>query len=39
VDEFTRMGKDVERRVLYESVRRYLSHSIFFYSGRTFIIE
>ena len=39
VEEFTRMGKDVERRVLYESVRRYLSHSIFFYSGRTFIIE
>ena len=24
---------------LYESVRRYLSHSIFFYNGRTFIIE
>ena len=39
VEEFTRMGKDVERRVLYESVRRYLSHSIFFYNGRTFIIE
>lgn len=39
VDEFTRMGKDVERRVLFESVRRYLSHSIFFHMGRTFIIE
>lgn len=39
VDEFTRMGKDVERRVLFESVRRYLSHSIFFHLGRTFIIE
>lgn len=39
VDEFTRMGKDVERRVLFESVRRYLSRSIFFHLGRTFIIE
>lgn len=39
VEEFKRMGKDVERHVLYESVRRYLSHSIFFYNGRTFIIE
>lgn len=39
VDEFIRMGKDVERRVLVEAVRRYLSHSIFLYDGRTFVIE
>ncbi len=35
VDEFIRMGKDVERRVLVEAVRRYLSHSIFLHDGRT----
>lgn len=39
VDEFIRMGKDVERRVLVEAVRRYLSHSIFLHNGRTFVIE
>lgn len=39
VDEFIRMGKDVERRVLFEAVRRELSHSIFLHDGRTFVIE
>lgn len=39
VDEFIRMGKDVERRVLVEAVNRYLKHSIFLYQGRTFVIE
>ncbi|MCQ2580387.1 MAG: formyltetrahydrofolate deformylase [Treponemataceae bacterium] len=39
IDEFIRMGKDVERHVLFEAVRRYLAHSIFFYEGRTFVIE
>ena len=39
VEEFIRMGKDVERRVLVEAVTRYLSHSIFLYQGRTFVIE
>ncbi len=39
VDEFIQMGKDVERRVLVEAVRRYLNHSIFLYNGRTFVIE
>lgn len=39
VDEFIRMGKDVERRVLVEAVRRYLAHSIFLHQGRTFVIE
>lgn len=39
VDEFIRMGKDVERTVIVEAVRRYLSHSIFLWQGRTFVIE
>lgn len=39
IDEFIRMGKDVERHVLYESIRRYLAHAIFLYEGRTFVIE
>ncbi len=39
VDEFIRMGKDVERRVLVEAVRRYLRHSIFLHEGRTFVID
>lgn len=39
VEEFIRMGKDVERRVLVEAVRRYLSHSIFLHQERTFVIE
>jgi len=39
VDEFIRLGKDVERRVLVEAVRRYLDHNIFLYNGRTFVIE
>ena len=39
IDEFIRMGKDVERHVLYETVRRYLAHAVFFYKGRTFVIE
>lgn len=39
IDEFIHMGKDVERRVLYEAVRRYLAHSIFVYQSRTFVIE
>lgn len=39
VDEFIRIGKDVERHVLVEAVRRYLNHNIFLHNGRTFIIE
>lgn len=39
VDEFIRMGKDVERRVLVEAVRRELTHSIFMHDGRTFVIQ
>ncbi len=39
VSEFIRRGKDVERRVLVEAVKRYLNHNIFLFGGRTFIIE
>lgn len=39
IEEFITMGKDVERHVLFESVRRYLAHSVFCYEGRTFVIE
>lgn len=39
IEEFIKMGKDVERRVIYEAVRRYLAHAIFFFEGRTFVIE
>ncbi|HHU36777.1 MAG TPA: formyltetrahydrofolate deformylase, partial [Treponema sp.] len=39
VNEFIRMGKDVERRVIVEAVRRYIQHSIFLHKGRTFVIE
>jgi formyltetrahydrofolate deformylase len=39
VDEFIRMGKDVERRVFVEAVRRELSHSIVLHEGRTFVIQ
>lgn len=38
VAEFIRLGKDVERKVLYEALRLYLGHSVFLREGRTFII-
>jgi len=38
VAEFIRLGKDVERKVLYEALRLYLGHSVFVREGRTFII-
>jgi formyltetrahydrofolate deformylase len=38
VAEFIRLGKDVERKVLYEALRVYLKHSVFLREGRTFII-
>jgi len=38
VSEFIRLGKDVERRVLYEALRLYLDNSVFVREGRTFII-
>lgn len=39
IEEFVEMGKDVERRVLVEGLKRYLNHSIFIHDERTFIIE
>ena len=39
VSEFIRMGKDVERKVLYEALRLYLDNSVFVREGRTFIIQ
>jgi len=38
VGEFIRLGKDVERKVLYEALRLYLDNSVFVREGRTFII-
>jgi formyltetrahydrofolate deformylase len=38
VAEFIRLGKDVERKVLYEALRLYLDRSVFVRGGRTFII-
>ena len=38
VGEFIRMGKDVERKVLYEALRLYLDNSVFVREGRTFIL-
>ncbi len=39
IEQFIDLGKDVERRVFVEAVRRYLNHAIFIYDGRTFVIE
>ena len=39
IEEFVRMGKDVERHVLVEGLKRYFNHSIFIHEGRTFILE
>lgn len=39
VEEFVQMGKDVEREVLVEGLKRYFNHNIFIHNGRTFIIE
>jgi formyltetrahydrofolate deformylase len=38
VSEFIRLGKDVERKVLYEALRLYLDDSVFVREGRTFIL-
>lgn len=39
IEEFVLMGKDVERNVLVEGLKRYLNHNIFIHENRTFIIE
>lgn len=38
VSEFIRLGKDIERKVLYDALRLYLDDSVFVREGRTFII-
>jgi formyltetrahydrofolate deformylase len=39
INEFVAMGRDIEREVLVEGLKRYFNHNIFIYDGRTFIIE
>ena len=39
IREFVEIGKDVERRVLVEGLKRYFNHNVFINGGRTFIIE
>lgn len=39
IEQFINLGKDVERRVFVEAVRRYIAHAVFFHDGRTFVIE
>ncbi len=39
IEEFVQMGKDVEREVLVEGLKRYFNHNIFICNNRTFIIE
>ena len=39
IRELVQMGKDVERRTLVHAISLYLSHSIFVYENRTFILR
>ena len=39
IAEFVQLGKDVERRVLFEALRLYLEKNVFVYGGRTFILS
>lgn len=39
IDEFIRLGKDVERRVLFEALKKYLDRSVFISGGRTFVMD
>lgn len=39
ISEFVEIGKDVERKVLYEGLKRFFNHNVFLHNGRTFIIE
>jgi formyltetrahydrofolate deformylase len=38
IAEFVQMGKDVERKVLFEALRSFLNHQVFVYGGRTFLL-
>ena len=39
IHEFVEIGKDVERRVLVEGLKKYFNHNVFICNGRTFVIE
>ena len=39
IEEFILVGKDIERKVLVEGLRRYFNHSIFLAGNRTFVLE
>jgi formyltetrahydrofolate deformylase len=39
IEEFVLVGKDVERKVLVEGLKRYFNHNIFLAGNRTFILE
>ena len=39
IHEFVEIGKDVERKVLVEGLKRCFNHSVFINQGRTFVIE
>jgi formyltetrahydrofolate deformylase len=38
IAEFVQMGKDVERKVLFEALRSFLNRQVFVYGGRTFLL-
>jgi len=38
IAEFVQMGKDVERKVLFEALRCFLNREVFVYGGRTFLL-
>ena len=38
VDQFIRIGKDVEKRTLAKALRLWLEHRVFVFQGRTFIL-
>lgn len=39
INQFVQLGKDIERRTLYQALRLYLNHSVFVHGGRTFVLN
>jgi formyltetrahydrofolate deformylase len=39
IEQFVQLGKDVERRVLFEALKLFLDRNVFVYGGRTFVIR
>ena len=39
IEQFVQLGKDVERRVLFEALKLFLDRNVFVYGGRTFLIR